>query len=161
MININFSNKITDQLFEEYENNEHHRVRKKMLVLYLKALGFQHQDIERIVRISRPTLASYLKEYKDYGIKKLKEINFYQPESLLKEHEEQIKKHFEVHPPINSNEAREKIIELTGIQRSPTQIRTFLKRIGMKIRKVGFVPGNSHTPEKQKEQEEFKKNFKT
>ncbi len=157
MINIKFNKKITDQLFEEFEKHEHHRVRKKMLVLYLKALEFQHQDIERIVRISRPTLASYLKEYKEHGIKKIKEINFYKPESSLKEHKEQIKKYFEDHPPINSNEAREKIKELTGIQRSPTQIRTFLKRIGMKIRKVGFVPGNSHTPEKQKEQEEFKK----
>jgi len=157
MIRIEFNTEKTDQLFEEFEKQEHHRVRRKMFVLYLKALGFQHQEIERIARISRPTLVSYLKEYKDHGIEKMKEINFYQPESSLREHEEEIKKYFEDHPPINSNEAREKIKELTGIQRCPTQIRTFIKKTGMKLRKVGFVPGNSHTPEKQKEQEEYKK----
>lgn len=157
MIAIKFTKKAIDTLFEEFDKNEHNRVRKKMLVVYLKALGFRHQDIEKTCRISRPTLAAYLKEYKEHGIKKLKEIKFYQPESLLMEHKEQIKKYFEDHPPTNSSEARKKIKELTGIERSPTQIRSFLKRIGMKIRKVGFVPGNSHTPEKQKEQAEFKK----
>jgi transposase len=157
MITIKFTEKVIDKLFEEFDKNEHNRVRKKMLAIYLKALGLQHQDIERICRISRPTLSSYLKEYKEHGIKKIKEVNFNQPKSVLMEHTVKLKKYFEAHPPISSNEAREKIKELTGIERSPTQIRKFIKNIGMKIRKVGFVPGNSDTPEKQKEQEEFKK----
>ena len=157
MIKIKFTSKTIDILFDEFEKNEHHRVRRKMLALYLKSLEFQHQDIERICRISRPTLANYLKDYKEDGIKKLKEIKFYQPKSELKAHEDELKKYFDQHPPANSNEAKEKIKELTSIERSPTQIRNFLKNIGMKIRKVGFVPGKTSDPEKQKEQEDFKK----
>ena len=71
---------------------------------------------------------------------------------------EELKKHFEVHPPQNSNEAKEKIKEITGIERCPTQVRIFMKEMGMKIRKVGFIPGKASTPEKQQEQEDFKKN---
>jgi hypothetical protein len=45
---------------------------------------------------------------------------------------------------------------MTGIERSPTQVSAFLKRLGMKRRKVGFVPGKSGTPEKIEEQERFR-----
>ena len=48
------------------------------------------------------------------------------------------------------------IEELTGIKRSPTQVREFMKRIGMKTRKNGYVPGKAANPEKIKEQEEFR-----
>lgn len=36
-----------------------------------------------------------------------------------------------------------KIEELTGIKRSPTQVRVFLKKIGMKCRKVGVMPSKA------------------
>lgn len=157
MIQIKFTKNTTDKLFEEFERNEHNRIRKKLLALYLKAIEFQHQDIEKICRISRPTLATYLKDYKEDGIEKLKEIKFYQPKSDLIEYEESIKKHFNEYPPVSINEAKEKIKALTKIERSPTRIGVFLKKIGMKVRKVGFIPGNSDNPDKQKEQEKFKK----
>jgi len=44
------------------------------------------------------------------------------------------------HPPVTVAEAGEKIAELTGIRRKPTQVRFFLKRIGMKPRKVAALP---------------------
>ena len=45
---------------------------------------------------------------------------------------------------------------MTGIERSPTQVSAFLKRLGMQRRKVGFVPGKSGTPEKIAQQEQFR-----
>lgn len=157
MIKIELEEFEIDKLFEEKERNVHHRVRKKAEVLYLKALGFSHADIQAISRISRPTLATYLKEYKTNGFDSIQELNFYKPKSELDEHIAEMKKYFEEHPPQNSNEAQMIIEEKTGIKRSPTQIREFLKRMKMKIRKVGFVPGKLCDEEKQKEQEDFKK----
>ena len=52
-------------------------------------------------------------------------------------------------------EAQVTIEQLTGIRRSPTQIRAFLKRIGMQVRKVGAMPGRAHDPVKQQEQDTF------
>ena len=135
MIQLKFTRKSIDKLFNEFENNEHNRVRKKMLAIYLKSLEFKHKDIERVCRISRPTLACYLKNYKEKGIENFKKINFYQPESDLKDHEETLKKYFEEYPPSSSNDAKEKIKELTNIERSPTQIRNFMKKIGVKFAK--------------------------
>lgn len=89
------------------------------------------------------------------------DIKFYRPKSELMQFAEELKKHFEDHPPQNSNEAKEKIKGITGIERCPTQVRIFMKAIGMKIRKVGFIPGKASTPEKQQEQDGFKKNSGT
>ena len=43
-------------------------------------------------------------------------------------------------------------------QCSPTQTKEFLKRIGLKLRKVGHVPGKALNPDKIQEQEHFQKN---
>ena len=54
-------------------------------------------------------------------------------------------------------EAQAKIEALTGIKRSPRQIRVFLKGMGMSCLKVGFIPGKGSDPDKIQEQETFRK----
>jgi phenylalanyl-tRNA synthetase beta subunit len=75
----------------------------------------------------------------------------------LMKHADTLEQHFKSNPPRNINEARDTIQRITGIKRSPTQIRIFLKKIGMQCLKVGFVPGKAIHPEKINEQEQFKK----
>jgi hypothetical protein len=67
-----------------------------------------------------------------------------------------VETYFRDHPPQTIAEAQAKIAEITGIHRSPNQVNAFLKRIGMKRRKVGFVPGKSGNPDKIAEQETFR-----
>ena len=52
-------------------------------------------------------------------------------------------------PPATINQAVERIEQFTGLRRSPTQVRQFLKKLGVKRRKVGHVPAKAD-PEKQK-----------
>lgn len=161
MIQIAFSQVEQDELFEEFRENKNGNLRVRFLALYLKSLGLPHETIGDICRISRPTLSSYLKLWEEGGKAKLSDVKFFRPTSKLMEFSGELKKHFETNPPQTSNEAKEKITEITGIERSPTQIRIFMTAIGMKIRKVGFIPGKASTPEKQEEQEGFKKNSGT
>ncbi len=156
MIKINFSQEAIKALHYERMNHPHPRVRQKMEALYLKSQGFSHKTICRIVRISKATLVSYLKAYLEGGIEELKEVSFYKPQSLLDNHIPMLKAYFQKHPPFSVAEAQSKIGELTDIHRSPTQIRQFLKRIGMSPRKVGSVPGKVVNEEKIQEQESFK-----
>jgi transposase len=156
MIKINFSKEEINLLHYERYHHPHPRVQQKMEALYLKSQGLAHQDICRIVRITKSTLVSYLNDYIAGGIEKLKEINFNQPHSELEIHAPTLKDYFDQHPPATIAEAQSKIEERTGIERSPTQIRAFLKRMGMKCRKVGAIPGKAITDEKIKEQEVFK-----
>ncbi len=161
MIQIQFSQQQQDELFNEFRQDENGNIRIRCLALHLKSKGLPHATIGDICRISRPTLSSYFKFWQKGGKDQLADVKFYRPESELMKFEEALKKEFEAHPPQNSNEAKEKIKEITGIERCPTQVRIFMKKIGMKIRKVGFIPGKASTPEKQEEQDSFKKNSGT
>jgi len=46
-------------------------------------------------------------------------------------------------PPASVAEAAARIADLTGLQRGPTQVRQFLKSLGMKPRKVGQIPAKA------------------
>lgn len=149
MIKIEFSKSEIEQLHHERRYHPHPRVRQRMEALYLKAQGYQHQEIGQIMRISQKTLRSYLRMYEDGGIEVLKSLKFYQPKSKLIDHLEVLKEEFEARPPKVINEAVKRIEDLTGIRRSPTQVRKFLKEdLGIKRLKVGQVPAKAD-PEAQ------------
>lgn len=149
MIKIEFSTEEVEQLHNERRYHTHARVRQRMEALYLKSIGYQHQEIGRIMQIDQKTLRGYLRMYQEGGIEALKVLNFHQPVSALQEHREEIKDEFEDQPPKSINEAIERIEKLTGIRRSPTQVRKFLtENLGMKRLKVGQVPAKAD-PEAQ------------
>jgi len=149
MIEIEFSSEAVEQLHYERRYHPHPRVRQRMEAVYLKALGYQHQEIGRIVGISQKTLRDYLRMYQAGGIEALKVLNFYRPKSELDDHREQLKAEFEARPAKSINEAVQRIEKLTGIRRSPTQVGKFLKDLGLKRLKVGHIPSKAD-PEKQK-----------
>jgi transposase len=149
MIKIEFSAEEIEQLHYERRYHPHIRVRQRMETVYLKALGYQHQEIGRVVGIGQKALRSYLQMYQAGGIEALKELNFYRPQSDLEEHHEQLKAEFEARPAKSINEAVQRIEKLTGIRRSPTQVDKFLKNLGLKRLKVGHIPAKAD-PEKQK-----------
>ncbi len=148
LLKIEFTEEEIQQLHHEHLHHEHSRVRRRCEVVYLKALGYCHQVIGRIVRLSQPTVRSYLKMYQAGGIARLKELRFYRPVSKLEAHREKLKAEFTANPPKTINEAVGRIEKLTGLRRSPTQIRKCLQDLGLKRLKVGQVPSKAD-PEKQ------------
>ena len=88
---------------------------------------------------------------------KLKELHFYRPESKLGEHKQTIEDYFREHPPTTIKEAMSTIEKLTGLKRSEKQVMKFLKKIGLRHRKVGAIPSKANVDE----QENFKKNART
>jgi transposase len=155
MIQIEFSPAEIDALEYERYHYPHPQVQRKMEVLYLKSQGVAHQDIRRIARICETTLTTYLRQYQEGGLARLKEQHYPGQAHALLGHATTLEAHFTAHPPATSAEARQVIIDLTGIERSPTQVRACLKRLGLRYRKVGYVPGKATTPEKLAEQETF------
>jgi len=74
----------------------------------------------------------------------------------LNQYSDLLKQHFEKHPASSVAEASDAIEKLTGIKRSPTQVREFLKRTGLRCLKVGYVPGKVVEEEKIKEIETYR-----
>lgn len=152
MIQLTFSPIEIEALETERYTHPHPKVQRKMEALYLKSLKLEHHLICTICRIKEPTFVRYLRAYESEGMAGLKQFGYAGQPSKLRSHKDSLEEHFRKHPPATSAEAQSAIEQLTGVRRSPTQVREFLHRLGMKHRKTGFVPGPSDTPEKQAEQ---------
>lgn len=152
MLQISFTSEEREKLHYQRFNHPHPFVQKKMEVLYLKSLDrkLPHELIAEIANISQNTMLSYFRDYQTGGIEKLKEVNFYRPQSELFEHKQTIEQYFRQNPPASLAEASAKIEELTGIKRGLTQTAKFIKNLGMKLRKVGSIPGKAITESKKR-----------
>jgi hypothetical protein len=150
MLRIDFTAEDVERLDYERYHHPHPRVQRKMEVLYLKSQGLSHRDIKRIARICENTLLSYLRDYQQGGIEKLKAMRFRRPESALSAHQCGLEAYFREHPPGSVNEAAAKIEELTGIKRSPNRVRVFMKQLGLARHKVGTLPARADGEEQEK-----------
>jgi transposase len=83
------------------------------------------------------------------GLSSLYLNQYRKPESILEEHSELILLHLDEHPVQSINQAVAVIKALTGIERSPTQVRQFLLRHGYKWRKMGQIPGKANVGEQK------------
>lgn len=153
MIRIIFTEEDLEKLLYEKVNHPHPRVRQKMEVLYLKAMGLSHKEICRLCRVSRTTLCAYLTTYVEQGIEGLKVFCVQRLRSELHAYKTSIEQEFRQLPPATVAEAAARIEVLTGIKRGNTQIREFLRHIGMKPLIVGSIPSKANPAE----QEEFLK----
>ena len=79
MINIQFGDQDSDKFYENFLRENHHKTRLKNFALYLKCMGFSHAEIYRLCRISKPTLVSYLKDFKTGGFESFSKIELERP----------------------------------------------------------------------------------
>jgi transposase len=103
-------------------------VQRRMEALWLKSHGLPHGQIAQLVNITENTLRDYFQLYLEGGVERLKEVAIRGPESALQKHYASLEAYFRAHPPATIKEAQSKIEALTGIQRSETQVREFLKK---------------------------------
>jgi len=145
-----------DELFPEMTLNPNPRVRKKCLVVYLRKKGYLREEVAELLRIDEDTVTHYTKKYDESGLQGLLEQNYHQPKSQLEPYTEQLKELFKKQVPHTVNQAIEMINKETGICLKPSACRAFLKKIGMKCRRCGLVPGKAMDDEKQRQaQQEF------
>ncbi len=147
MLHIDFTSEQIDALHHERFHHPHPRVQLKMEAVYLKSQGLPHHVICRLARISENTLRSYLRQFQEGGIERLKRIDWEGPESELHEHRETLEDHFRNHPPRSTAQAAAEIERITGIRRGPTQVREFLKDLGLTYRKLGMIPAKADADE--------------
>lgn len=145
---IKFTEEQVEQLAFERFHHPHPRVQRKMDAVYLKAKGLSHQEVCDLVRISRTSLWGWLRDFQAGGVEALKRWDSGGSTCRLDEHTDAICDHITQHPPHTIAEARQAIEELTGIRRSETQVRDFLRRVGFTRLKTGSLPAKAD-PEAQ------------
>jgi transposase len=150
MLQLVFSEADKQALHYARYHHPHPRVQQRMEALWLKSQGVPHHQIAQLCAISANTLRSSLKLYQRGGVEALKQLNFHCPQSALSAHRDPIETHVQEHPPQTINEAVARLEALTGIRRSPTQVRLFLTHLGLHRRKVGVLPAKGD-PDVQEE----------
>jgi transposase len=147
MIHIDFTPEQIDALHHQRFHHPHPRVQLKMEAVYLKSQGLPHKDICRLTRISENTLRSYLRQFQEGGVERLKRTDWAGTESELDEYRETLEDHFRNNPPRSTAQAAAEIERLTGVRRGLTQVRRFLKDLGLSYRKLGMIPAKADADE--------------
>ena len=136
MIQVDVCQNDVETIKYDRKHHPHTRVQQRMDVLWLKSYGLPHKQIAQLADVGDNTVTEYLRMYQEGGIERLKELNFYKPQSELVQHTSSLEKYFKDNPFASIKEAASKIEKLTGIKRSETQVRKFLTSIGSSVIKL-------------------------
>jgi len=127
-IDLSFTPETIEIINEERYRHPVPLVQRRMEALWLKSHGLRHAQIAQLVNISENTLRDYFQLYQEGGLEKVRQVHFYRPESQLMGHLTLLEAHFRDHPPASIKQAQSEIEALTGIRRSESQVREFLKK---------------------------------
>src|SRR4030095_4106241 len=150
MLQLACSEADTQALHYERYHHPHPRVQQRMAALWRKSPGVPPHQIAPLCAIAAHTLRAYLRLYHTGGVEALKQLPFHGPQSALGAYRDTIETHVREHPPQTINEAVAMLETLTGIRRSPTQVRLFLAHLGLHRRKVALLPAKGD-PDVQEE----------
>jgi transposase len=150
MIKIVFQDNEVVRLREISQNHPHPYIRIKASALVLKSQNIEHYKIAASIGVSENTLRTYFNQHVKDGIDSITKLNFRKPKSKLVEFEEKIKNYLNKTPPASIKQACEEIEKLTKIKLRETQMRKYLKSLGVKFRKVSSIPAKADA-EKQKD----------
>lgn len=127
-VELQFSPEILQELHYQRYNHPAPLVQRRMEALWLKAHKLPHGQIAQLVGVSENTIREYFAGYEQGGVDRLKELNYYRPESELSAHSVSLEAHFREHPPKSIKQAQSEIETITGVKRSETQVGEFLKK---------------------------------
>ena len=125
---------------EERLSHPNERIRERMLVLWLLHNGVTRRKAAEIVGVGRATVQRFVAAFRDGGLNGLRQWDPNRPESEMAAFRELIREAFEKQPVRTVAEACDRIFQLTGLRRGPSQVRKFLKDLGLKFQRVRMVP---------------------
>ena len=134
---------VSEQRIVERERDSHADtvVRRRLWVLWLLHCGLKREQAAKVVGVAVSSVQRDVSLYGDRGLEALRTSGRQnQPTSELATHQEQIRKSLEQQPARTIAEACQRIKDSTGVERGPTQVRQFLKGLGLKWQCVRAIP---------------------
>ena len=125
---------------EERTFHPNARIRERMLVLWLLHNELTRQQAAQVAGVGRATVQRYVAAFREGGLDGLRQWNVNRPISEMAAYRELIRESFAKEPVRTVAEASERIFQLTGLRRGPSQVRKFLKDLGLKFQRVRMIP---------------------
>ena len=143
-LSISISKAEIEKLSYERYAYPHPMIQKRIFSVYLKAVStFSIQQIGFITGRHPNTISHWIAVYKWQGYEGLLCNHYGTNQSELQEHSACILSCLSKQPPRSAAEAAGRILEMTGVERSQQQIRTFMKGHGLKFIKCGHIPAKA------------------
>jgi transposase len=127
------------------EKSEHivAKIRNRMWILWLLGTGRSRSEVCELTGQSSKTVRRCIQMYQASGLEGVRSLRYRGPKSVLEGHRSSLEASFEGDPPRSSKEAADRVEQLTGVKLSAGRVMAFMKRIGMKCRKMGHVPAKA------------------
>jgi len=131
-----------EQRIVEVERREHPHepTRRKLEILWLLHHGLTQEKAAQIVGVGLATVKRCVKAYRDGGLDGLRRWGKKGRIGSLEAHRELLAESFREQPARSVAEAADRIAQLTGIRRGPTQTRLFLKKLGLRWQRMAAIP---------------------
>jgi transposase len=139
-LRVQLSDEEQEVVHEERISHPNERIRERMLVLWLLHHGVTRQKAAEIAGVGRATVQRFVAAFRDGGLDGLRRWDPNRPVSEMAAFRESIRESFEKQPARTVAEAGERIFQLTGLRRGPSQVRKFVKTLGLKYQRVRMVP---------------------
>jgi transposase len=138
---------LTDDQREQIEHDRFHhpapQIQRRMEALRLAAHGMPQRDIAQLSGLSLASVQRRLAEFRSGGLEAVRKWDYRGKPSELRKHTESLKAYFRDHPVSTVAEARDIIEKKTGVRRSLTQVRLFLKKLWPRIPQSAGYPSES------------------
>lgn len=148
MIQIMLSESEVDELRNNRFMNPDPEVQRRAEIVLLSAHDISHAKISDILDCHRNTITNVLHRYEAHGIPGLASLPRPGRRSVLTPHIKSISESLDKDPVRSVNEACERIKDLTGIVRKPSQVRCMLHDLGFKRLVSGAMPCPSKKTER-------------
>jgi transposase len=124
----------------ERDSHPQEHVRRKMLVLWLLHCRLTRDKTAEVGGLGRATVQRYVAAFRDGGLDGLRSWGVTGPVSALAAHRDLLREEFTRQPARSIAEACERIEKRTGLRRQPSQVRKFLKGLGLKYQRIRAIP---------------------
>lgn len=124
-------------------------VQKRISAVYFKTFGMSNKMISKLTGLNREIVGDWLSCYCAGGFDALCRFNYGTNRSELEKYSKGILDSFTQQPPMTVNEAKARIEAITKISRSPSQVRSFMKRHGLRYLQMGHIPAKADTVKQQ------------
>ena len=124
-------------------------IKRKALARLMSKAGVEKEKAAEVIGVSVRQVYNYVQGGTGLAGEDYTDIR-YRPVSALQGYAQQIVSELVTYPPATAKEAAARIQAVTGLKRSPTQVRAFMHRHGLRPLKTAQIPAKANPEEQER-----------
>jgi len=127
-------------VLEERLSHPNLSIRERMNIVWMLHKGSEREKTAKNANVSRSTVQRVVKAFRENRLDGVRNWDATGPVSEMEPFRDIIRKSLEERPARTIGEVAERIKELTGLERKPTQVRNFIKDMGFGWKRSRALP---------------------